>query len=191
MSSLIAREREKYETIWSVPSYAKTSPGAQMLPVFQEMSQASPGDWVLDAGCGSGRGAVALRSVGFKVLCCDLTPEGLVGEAKGIPFFEQVLWEPIGSGVMSAWDWVYCCDVLEHIPPTFAMLVVSRLLDAARSGVFLNISTQPDNFGAWIGEPLHQTVQSFVQWRDQLNTIGRVIEARDMLISGCYLVKPR
>jgi hypothetical protein len=65
------------------------------------------------------------------------------------------------------------------------------LLEVARRGVFLSISLMPDQFGKWIGKPLHQSVQTFPEWRDQLAAIGRVIEARDLLHTGIYLVEPR
>jgi 2-polyprenyl-3-methyl-5-hydroxy-6-metoxy-1,4-benzoquinol methylase len=195
MSSLLERERDKYDAMWAVPAYANASPGAQVLPVFLDMTQATSGT-VLDAGCGSGKGAVALVKAGFDVTLCDLTPEGLVPEAQGLPFAASALWADLAPLTYAAtfgktFDYVYCCDVLEHIPTPFTMLVIRRLLDVSKHGVFLSISTVPDNFGVWIGEPLHQTVQPFVQWRDQLNTIGRVIEARDLLMSGCYWVAPR
>jgi len=69
------------------------------------------------------------------------------------------------------------------------MLVVSRLLAVARRGVFLTISTQPDACGVWVGKPLHQTVESFVWWRDQLRTMGQLTDARDLLTAGAYLVR--
>lgn len=196
MSSLIARERAKYEDVWAVPGYAQHSPGERVLPVFLDMTGAQGGS-VLDAGCGSGKGGLALAAAGFDVLLCDLTREGLVPEAARLPFAETLLWEDLRArcgdrfGFGETFDFVYCCDVLEHIPPTFTMLVVRRLLDVAKHGVFLSISTMPDHFGVWVGEPLHLSVQSFVQWRDQLHAIGRLREARDLLTSGCYWVTQR
>jgi SAM-dependent methyltransferase len=216
--SLVAQERAIYDAMWGVPDYAKTSPGEQLVPAFLEMSGAVPsGDpswferfpmghasrgWmaarktqtVLDAGCGSGKGAVMLAKAGFRVAMCDLTDTGLIDEAKPLPFFPVCLWESIGAQV--AWperqfDWVYCCDVLEHVPPTFAMLVVNRLLEVARKGVFLSIALQEDNFGVWAGRPLHQTVQNFVAWRNQLSAIGTVKESRDLLMNGLYFVGHR
>ncbi len=200
MSSVVAREREKYEAMWSLPSYAKHSPGMQMLPIFHSMIDAAqmsngPGAFpratVLDAGCGSGKGGVALGNAGYRVVLCDLTPDGLTPEARSFEFVQTPLWADLHAATDYYFDFVYCCDVLEHIPTAFTMLVIQRLLDVAKFGVFLSISTVPDQFGAWIGEPLHQTVQSFTWWRDQLNALGRVVEARDLLTAGVYLVAPR
>lgn len=192
--SLVAHERATYEAMWLVEDYAKTSPGGQLVPAFLEMSGATPRQTVLDAGCGSGKGAMALRDAGFKVTMCDLTPSGLLPEAD-LPFYEACLWDDLrtigGYRLGGKFDYVYCCDVLEHLPTPFVMLAVSRLLQVARKGVFLSIALQGDNFGVWVGKPLHQTVYGFVQWRDLLNTIGHVKECRDMLMNGIYLVEPK
>jgi 2-polyprenyl-3-methyl-5-hydroxy-6-metoxy-1,4-benzoquinol methylase len=193
MPDLLAHERRTYDAMWAVPAYSEYAPGAGFLSIFRAMTGAKPGDTVLDAGCGSGKGALALRDAGFSVRACDLTDAGLVDEASDIPFSHACLWQDlrgqlpylIGGKV----DWVYCCDVLEHIPTPFAMLVISRLLDIGRRGVFLSISLQPDIFGAWVGTPLHQTVQSFPAWRDQLASLATVVEARDLLNAGVYLVR--
>lgn len=196
MSGLVAAERATYDAMWGVPDYAKTSPGEQLVPAFLEMAGLKTGkrQTVLDAGCGSGKGAVKLRDAGFEVTLADLTSAGLIPEAQDLPFLEMTLWDPVPTYKRSLlgrkYDWAYCCDVLEHVPPTFTMLVVSRLLEASRYGVFLSIALQEDNFGVWAGRPLHLTVQNFVQWRDQLNAIGRVKESRDLLMNGLYLVEP-
>jgi SAM-dependent methyltransferase len=197
MLDLVAQERSTYEAMWAVPDYATASPGEQLVPTFLEMAGITKPhkQTVLDAGCGSGKGAMQLRAAGFEVMLADLTPSGLLPEVQDLPFFEMALWDPVPVWRRylfgRKFDWVYCCDVLEHVPPTFAMLVVSRLLEASRHGVFLSIALQEDNFGVWAGRPLHLCVQSFVQWRDQLNELGRVKEARDLLTNGLYLVEPK
>lgn len=201
--TLIATERETYEQMWAVDAYAEHSPGEGLVSIFADMvSRHGPPTYeypalgavapvrVLDAGAGSGKGSIALASAGYAVTMCDLTPAGLVDEARGMPFYEVSLWDNVAA-TTGRHDYVYCCDVMEHIPPTFAMLVVSRLLEASRYGVFLSISLVPDAFGAYVGHPLHQTVQSFVQWREQLAALGTVCEARDLLTSGVYFVRPR
>lgn len=191
MSNLVDRERETYDSMWSVPAYSLHSPGEKFLPIFLDMAGTLMRTTVLDAGCGSGKGAIALQDAGFKVSCCDLIKvEDWPPELDRVPFTEVVLWEDLRRKV-GFHDWVYCCDVMEHIPPTFVMLVVSRLLEVAKRGVFLSISFQPDVMGAWVGKTLHQTLQSFTDWRDQLDTVGALVEARDLIGSGCFLVKPR
>lgn len=187
-------ELETYQTAWAVPQYADYAPGEQFVSIFVQMSGATGGS-VLDAGCGSGRGALALRKAGFDVILCDFTGDGLVPDAQSLRFIETCLWDPLGPKLGYLFgrkvDYVYCTDVLEHIPPVFTMLVVSRLLEVARKGVFLSISTVQDQFGPWIGKSLHQTVQNFADWRDQLSEVADVVEARDFLVTGLYYLRPR
>lgn len=193
MSSLIESERELYADLWSgVESYAKRSPGEGFVNAFCEMAQV-PGYFkgsVLDAGCGSGKGALALMEAGFAVQLCDLTDAGLVEDVRTLVFHEACLWDDLLIKI-GRFDYVYCCDVLEHIPPAFTMLTVARLLQIARKGVFLSIAFVPDEFGVWAGRPLHLTVESFVWWRDSLNAIGQVKECRDLLQYGLFFVVPR
>jgi SAM-dependent methyltransferase len=180
-------ELDTYDTLWQHEPYGRHSPGAQYAATFVEMTGARAGDTVLDAGCGSGKGALALAGLGYRVTMCDLTSRGLCSEALALRFFPAVLWRD----EFAAFEWIYCCDVLEHIPLPFTMLVVHRLVTAAQRGVFLSIALVPDEFGALVGTPLHQSVQSFVAWRDQLAEIADVVECRDLGAVGLYFLRPR
>jgi len=87
------------------------------------------------------------------------------------------------------YDWVYCTDVLEHLPPQFTMLAVDQMLRVATRGVFLTISTQPDQFGVWVGRSLHQTVQHYVWWRDSLRELGELVDARDLIGTALFVIR--
>jgi SAM-dependent methyltransferase len=197
MSGLIAQERATYAEMWAVDEYAAFSPGETYVPMFLDMAgisegQAWPGS-VLDAGCGAGKGALALAQRGFRVTLCDLTDAGLLPDVRGaltLPFHQAVLWHDLRPVVGQWFDYVYCCDVLEHVPPQFTMLVIHRLLQVARKGVFLSISLMPDGFGPWVGKSLHQSVQTFPQWKQQIEAIATVQEARDCLHTGVFYLRP-
>lgn len=183
-------EADLYTEVWSsLDHYGDLAPGEQWADRFLELVGA--GGTVLDAGCGSGKGAIALAARGYHVTCCDLTSDGLTEDARHLPFVDACLWHDLRQAVGGFVDWVYCCDVLEHIPPEFTMLVLRRLLDVARQGVFLSIAFQPDQFGALLGRSLHQTVEPFVWWRDHLRELGDLVDARDLLGFGIFLVRPR
>jgi SAM-dependent methyltransferase len=194
--SLLATETQTYADMWqAVDSYKDHSPGEAMLPIFLDIVGPDRGH-VLDAGTGSGKGALALRHAGFDVLAIDLTDAGLVPEAgpesrTSVPFRSACLWQPLPVTAADGVDWVYCTDVLEHVPPQFTMLAIDQMLRVARRGVFLSVSLVPDHFGVWIGKALHQTVQSFVWWRDSIAELGRVTDARDLLASATFYVEPR
>jgi len=195
-------ETALYEQVWSaIDTYGSHSPGEQVAAIFADLVREQrnvttfDGIMVLDAGCGSGKGAVALHAMGFTVRLCDLTNLGLTPEAKALPFTEASLTGDL-SHVVRAFghpsritaDYVYCCDVLEHIPTQFTMLAINQMLRVSRYGLFLSISLVPDVNGIWVGEALHKTVQPFAWWRDNLKELGTVLEARDLLDSALFLV---
>jgi hypothetical protein len=184
MTAITDAERRTYDAIWQHDAYAAHAPGEHYVDVFLAMSGAEPGQRITDVGCGSGKGGVALAARGFDVQLCDLTHAGLVPAARALPFTETVLWR----GPIPWADWYYCCDVLEHLPLPFTMLVVSRLI-ARGLGAFFSIALIPDTFGALVGTPLHQSIQSFTAWRDQLAEIGEVVECRDLGDTGLYVVR--
>jgi predicted TPR repeat methyltransferase len=190
MPDLLHAERAKYEDAWALPAYAAHAPGERYLPIFLSMVNAEPRARVLDAGCGSGKGAAALLAAGFDVEMCDFTADGIVPEARGISMFETCLWDEFPRFYRECpYDYVYCTDVLEHVPQQLTMLVVARLLAVARCGLFLTVSTTPDQFGVWVGKQLHETVQPFTWWRDSLAAVGVVDEARDLLNAAAFLVR--
>jgi 2-polyprenyl-3-methyl-5-hydroxy-6-metoxy-1,4-benzoquinol methylase len=188
------QERSTYTDVFAVERYGDFSPGAHYAPLFASL--AKPPATVLDAGCGTGKGMLALHAAGFKVMGCDLTASGLVPEARSVGYMvEACLWRDLFPVAYLAdvpkFDYAYCCDVLEHIPPTFTMLTVRNILAITQHAAFFSIALVPDNFGVWVGKPLHQTVQGFTEWRDQLNEVGKVIESRDLGLSGVYWVAPQ
>jgi len=190
--SITEQERTTYDELWAtVPRYAEHSPGVGVLPIFLDIVGARRGH-VLDAGTGSGKGALALSAAGFCVTACDVTNAGLVPEAKGLPFRSACLWRPLRPlAPTENFHWVYCTDVLEHLPTQFTMLAIDQMLRVAARGLFLNISLVPDGFGVWAGKALHQTVQSYAWWKDALAEVGRVTDARDLLHSATFYVEPR
>lgn len=187
MGRLLTAERDRYDELFlSVDAYRDHSPGAGYARVFAEMTGAPPGSLVVDAGCATGKGGLALHELGYLVHLVDLTSTGLVDEARGLPFTEGAL----QLGLPSC-DYVFCTDVLEHLPPEWTMLALARMLEAARSRVFCSIALQPDAFGVWVGAPLHQTVMDYQWWRDHCRELATVVEARDLLGIGLYCLESR
>lgn len=182
-------EAEKYRDVWlSVPQYGEHSPGELFVPMFSTVATA--GAHVVDAGTGSGRGALALTAAGYHVDCvCDLTADGLVEAARRFRFAEACLWRPLRPQLkLGRTEWVYCVDVLEHLPPQFTMLAVDQMLALAEVGLFLVVTLVPDQWGAVVGETLHRTVEAFTWWRDSLREVGRVVDARDQIQRGVFVV---
>lgn len=195
--SITQTETQKYEDLHATigENYAKFSPAEKYLPAFLQIVGEDRGT-VLDAGCSSGKGGLWLAERGFDVWLTDLTADALVPDAHKLPFFHSCLWQNIplqpliGPEKYALWDYVVCCDVLEHVPTQFTMLAVVRMLDVVEKGLFLTVSLVPDNFGAWIGQPLHQTVAPYLWWRDSLKELFTVMDARDLGDAALFYIQP-
>lgn len=180
-------ERAKYEQIWAVPAYRKGSPGVVHTPMFASIADPQPGESVIDLGCGAGDGGEQLaEKLGLSVTYLDHVRVAGVPD----PFIKQALWDPLPAR-NPPWKYGYCCDVMEHIPTEYTMLVLRNIMDACES-VFFSIYFQNDVFGPkLIGEPLHLTVMPYTWWRDRLAEFGELVEARDLLGEGVFYVRCR
>jgi SAM-dependent methyltransferase len=194
-------ECQKYEKVWrEVEAYRQWSPGEDLLGPFLALTGARPGQRIVDVGCGTGRAALTLTGLLLHVTLVDATPTALDPEVhwhvdkQDLPvdfFFRGMcLWRDWVPLLQVAHDFSYCCDVLEHIPQEFTMLVVERCLSAAPLA-FFSICFDADGFGQTIGVPLHLTVKDFEWWRDRLGELGQLIEARDLLGRGIFLLRRR
>lgn len=184
--SVLQRERDLYEKVWTLDQYGVMSPGEEFAEAFFQMvgGELYGTDTMLDAGCGAGKGALALSKRGLQPFLVDLV-DVRCEEAKRFAFKRTSLW----TLDVPLQDWGYCCDVMEHLPKEYTMLAASRILNAVKHGAFFSIALVPDNMGVFVGEPLHKTVEPFTWWRDRLAELGRIIECRDLLSNGLYLVE--
>lgn len=193
--SVFQPEREKYTRLWREhDDYRTVSFGDQLVGPFLALTGANPGQSLVDVGCGTGRAALKFATLGLDTTMIDLSPLALDSDVRAaldapelpLDFHEACLWRDWASHIDA--DYAYCCDVLEHIPIEFTMLVVANCLTAAPTA-FLHINFDPDHFGQVIGDTLHLTVKPFVWWRDRLAEIGTLTEARDLLGHGLFLLE--
>lgn len=151
-------EAEKYRLMWQHQDYRTVSPGELSADAFLTMLQPSKNDLVVDFGCGTGRGALAI-SKHARVLLVDFTDNCRDEAARHLPFQKHDLTKPLHV----RGDYGYCTDVMEHIPTHDVGLVVENIMSAA-TVVYFQISTVPDSMGALIGQPLHLTVKPHDWW---------------------------
>lgn len=180
-----AQEREKYREIWTFPEYRAYSPGEENVARFMEIMQPRHGAFLIDIGCGRGGAGLAFRDKGLNVSWLDITGDALMDEVDRGQFIEAPLWTNWKRS--PAWDYGFCCDVLEHIPPEYTMLCVERILSSCTLA-WLQISLVPDRSGVLIDQPLHLTVQPYSWWLVRLASLGTVHEARDLCGLGLFVV---
>jgi 2-polyprenyl-3-methyl-5-hydroxy-6-metoxy-1,4-benzoquinol methylase len=157
----VVDERAKYNHVWTkVPSYRATSPGLRLVPHFLKRIQ--PPGTLIDLGCGPGRAGKELAAAGFDVTLFDLSPVS-VDAGNALQFIEGNLWEmpPLGT-----FDYFYCTDVMEHIPPEYVERVFDNIAELTDKGGFFQIAM----FGHIVdGYVMHLSVHPREFWAEQIN----------------------
>lgn len=174
------QERSKYERMWAVEDYRRTSPAQRDLERFFSMCEALQPQTVLDLGCGTGRAALELFLQGMQVAMVDIAANCLDPEVRSFvdhppedrkgqfTFTEACAWDLKPALGSKTWDWVFCFDVMEHIPEERVDAVLEEASRHMVLGGFFQICTTHDGFGRRIGETLHLTVKPNEWWLEKL-----------------------
>jgi SAM-dependent methyltransferase len=178
-------EREKYQKLWADPRYRALSPGERIAPTFVDVAKPGEDDVIIDFGCGTGRGGLAVRSLtGCRVIGVDFTDNCRDLEASTLPFLQHDLTKPLTIQA----DLGFCADVMEHIPPVDVMRVILNIMGSVPR-CFFQIATTPDQFGATIGQPLHLTVKSGEWWLALFEALDFAVEwSESTTIHASFLV---
>lgn len=147
-------EKSKYTRMWDRPEYRRYSPGGEAVP--DALKFMSKGQTVYDLGCGTGVAGSLMAGEGMNVTLVDFAPNAV---KYPLPFIEACLWEMD----LPRADWIFCADVLEHIPTDRVDDVLRKIADTCINA-YLQIHCRPDGCGALIGETLHMTVKSPEWW---------------------------
>lgn len=174
---MLILEKQKYEKMWTRPEYREISPGLNaahdFLHHFQERFEEA--DTLLDLGCGTGKAGVFFFLRGFRVQLVDIASNCLdeayrpllsLADSK-LSFKEACLWDlPADLG---RFDWLYCCDVLEHLPECMVDQAFAQMAERTGKGGFLQIFLKDEPFGTLIQESLHLTIRSKEWWIEKIS----------------------
>lgn len=164
------QERRKYWRMWQHKDYGHYSPGDNRADWFRSFIAREKYDTLIDLGCGTGRVGKKFAQKHFKVFQLDLVDARDPGVQ--FPFIEACLWE---LPFKAQFDWFYCADVMEHIPPTRVNKVLDNIAGMARKGGCFTISHIKDDFGERINDRLHLTIEPPLWWLRQLEMRWPVI----------------
>lgn len=186
---LAQQERDKYETMWENNDYRKFSPGERFIWPFLMEARPLPGSTIFDFGVGCGRAALFFLKAGFDVWGVDIADNCLdpeVAPELSDRLLVACLWDddlPLGQA-----DYIYCTDVMEHIPEDKVDAVLKNIAKHSKQA-FLNISFVDDEFGETIGETLHLTVHDFKWWIEKLEKYFNILLGKDMITGGTFYVE--
>ncbi len=195
MDKLTKQEKTKYEALWAhLPQYRELSPGFELAHRFLDFFQKEikPGQTLIDFGCGTGRVTQEFLGKGLFLSLVDLSSNCL-DEAvmlltqlcpDQVRFYEACLWDLPKNLIPS--HWIYCCDVLEHIPESQIDQVLQGMSARTRRGGYFSISLCDDKLGEAIGESLHLTVKTRAWWEEKISHYWRIAHS-ELLFNGVNL----
>jgi HKD family nuclease len=120
--------------------FFRSTVGVDMSAIYQRfLARLKPGAHILDAGCGSGRDAKAFAAVGFRVTAFDASPD-LARLASDHCGFEVAVRRFEDIAEVEAFDGIWCCASLLHVPLTAIQTTLDRLWCALRPAGTLYVS---------------------------------------------------
>jgi len=173
MDHLLDKEVEKYTKLRNIFKPQISSHHLSSAKIAFETLRMKSGDTILDAGAGMGYQTEWFKSHGLITYSTDI-----------VPMFKDCIKIPIWDmHFIDKTDWVFCVDVLEHIPTEMIDKSISELKRIATKGMYLDICCREDNNGKLINEKLHLTVKPPEWWLDKLNIPNaRHVYKNDQLI---------
>jgi len=125
--------------------------GVDMAPLHTRFLASLPsGARILDAGCGSGRDAKAFGALGYDVVAFDASPE-LARLASAHCGFEVAARSFDDVEEVDAYDGIWCCASLLHVPRASLEPTLARLWRALRPGGTMYASVKQGR-----GERVHE-----------------------------------
>ena len=176
MDKLSVYEKKKYDKMFGCTSFTYCDKPTPWLLVFFAHFEKKFKKYhsITDFGCGRGETYFYFREKGLDVQFVDITDQGLLESVRNalvlgydLTFHEQSLWNMDARVVPT--NWIFCVDVLEHIPTEKVDCVLEKMSNRTLLGGMFSICLKKDNCGAYIKEKLHLTVKSGAWWLERLS----------------------
>lgn len=173
-------EKEKYEKLWALAPYRDLSPGLLALPDFLSYFDPKPEESLIDFGCGAGLTALPLLERGLRVSLVDIAENSLAETIRtllllrpeALTFHVAPFWEL--SDTLESADWIYCVDVLEHLPESYVDESLQAMASRMKKGGLLQMTLKSDEMGKMIGETLHLTVKPLSWWEEKISKFWKI-----------------
>ncbi|MBX9923817.1 MAG: class I SAM-dependent methyltransferase [Rhabdochlamydiaceae bacterium] len=196
LDEVVLREKQKYEKIWKKGLYRITSPGNLLVPAFlsQIRGKLEASDSLIDFGCGTARAAIPFLDKGLKVTLVDIAENCLDEKIEifshlcpeRLSFVQAPIWDLPPQVPVS--DWIYCIDVLEHLPVERVIPSLKAMAEKTRKGGALQVFLSDEEMGEVIGETLHLTIRPLDWWLKQISLFWDVERVEEMIPQIRYCI---
>lgn len=174
MSDDLADETRKYLRVWRRNDYRDQCDGLPVVGYACHIMNCSPGDTLIDWGCGTGKASKAFAGLGLQVTGFDIASNCLDSDVK-VPLVVGTIWDPPSE---LAAQYGFCTDVLEHLPEDKVGLALEAIRQRTERAAYIQVDTAADIFGAKMEPPvrLHLTVQPAEWWHEMVASRWPIIK---------------
>jgi ubiquinone/menaquinone biosynthesis C-methylase UbiE len=196
MDTLYLQEKQKYEKMWSCDLYRQRSPGFLLTTFFLHYFQGriTPRDTLIDFGCGTGAASLFFFEKGLSVTLVDIADNCLSDDVKktikknrsDFTFIQATLWDLPYS--LQPTDWIYCIDVLEHLPTKQVLPSLAAMAKKTKKGGALQLFLEDESMGDLVGETLHLTLRPLDWWLKQISAFWPIEHVQEIIPNVRYCV---
>lgn len=196
LEELHLQEKIKYEKMWNQELYRKRSPGLLLATFFlyHIQDRVKVGDSILDFGCGTGAASLLFFEKGLDVTLVDIANNCLSPIARDLvqnktakfKFIEASLWDLPQD--LNPCDWIYCIDVLEHLPEPKLMEALQSMAKKTKKGGALQVFLEDETMGESIGEKLHLSIYPLNWWIEKISSFWKIEHVQEIIPNLRYCI---